>query len=599
MSILKQGDQVDKYRVEYAIKTNAYCETYRVADDDGNPYFMKLYIIKNTPKKLLTDEGKVLEIEYSKRIKHKNIISYIDSGTLMIPEGVCHYMINIYFHGEILAEKVEREGPLKLEEAKQIFTGVLEALKYLHGELHLCHNDITPANIMLSAQTGGEPELIDMGHLSPPVDGNTAPFDTSDLDPAYCDNRTFLVNYKEATDVFSAVAVFYFLLTGIAPWNISFEPGTPRAQAILSTKSKRKSPLDLDGIDEQLINFFQRGLAGKNDERFKSANEVLQLLKDPSEVKPPKNDSSSGIASKGNSSRNEQEEHTAIDVRVQRGGGNGFKDIAGMEDMKQMLQQRVIFILQDKEIAKQYRLTPPNGMLLYGPPGCGKSFFAEKFAEETGFAFIYVKASDLGSVYIHGTQGKIAELFKLAEKNAPTVLCFDEFDAFVPDRTQDLGNHHAGEVNEFLSQLNNCSKRGIFVIASTNRPDMVDPAVLRTGRIDKLVYVPLPDYDARREMLALYMKDRPADEINYERLAELSDGYIASDIAYIVNEAATIAAFKREHITQELMETTIQAIKPSLKPERLREYEALREKMEGIGRGAALPHVGFDTKQSE
>ena len=86
-----------------------------------------------------------------------------------------------------------------------------------------------------------------------------------------------------------------------------------------------------------------------------------------------------------------------------------------MNDLKTMLRQKVIFILTDKARAEKYKLTPPNGMLLYGPPGCGKSFFAEKFAEEAGFNFILVKASDLGSIYIHGTQGKIADLFKKAE----------------------------------------------------------------------------------------------------------------------------------------------------------------------------------------
>lgn len=264
-----------------------------------------------------------------------------------------------------------------------------------------------------------------------------------------------------------------------------------------------------------------------------------------------------------------------------------------MDDLKEMLHKRVILILKDKELAQKYKLTPPNGMLLYGPPGCGKSFFAEKFAEETGFNFILVKASDLGSIYVHGSQGKIADLFKKAEQNAPTVLCFDEFDAFVPNRSSDNTGNQAGEVNEFLSQLNNCSKRGIFVIATSNRLDKVDPAVLRTGRIDKQVYVPMPDLTARRLMFELYLKDRPCEDIDSEALARLADGYVASDIAYVVNEAATIAAFNRENITQELMARTIEGIKPSISSDLLKEYEEMRDKMEGINRSNALPKVGY------
>jgi transitional endoplasmic reticulum ATPase len=205
-----------------------------------------------------------------------------------------------------------------------------------------------------------------------------------------------------------------------------------------------------------------------------------------------------------------------------------------------------------------------------------------------------VKASDLGSIYIHGSQGKIAGLFKKAEENAPTVLCFDEFDAFVPSRSGDnVGSNQAGEVNEFLTQLNNCSKRGIFVIATSNRPDKVDPAVLRTGRIDKQVYVPMPDATARRLMFELYLKDRPCGEIDSDALAVKADGYVASDIAYVVNEAATIAAFNREPITQELLIKTIEGIKPSVNKELLKEYEEMKDKMEGVERSNSLPHIGY------
>ena len=295
-----------------------------------------------------------------------------------------------------------------------------------------------------------------------------------------------------------------------------------------------------------------------------------------------------------NAPRSQAATETSADVEVKRGGGNGFADIAGMDDLKEMLRKRVILILKDKELAEKYKLTPPNGMLLYGPPGCGKSFFAEKFAEETGFNFILVKASDLGSIYIHGSQGKIADLFKKAEENAPSILCFDEFDAFVPSRSGDLGSNQAGEVNEFLSQLNNCSKRGIFVIATSNRPDKVDPAVLRTGRIDKQVYVPMPDATARKLMFELYLKGRPCDKIDSDMLAQKADGYVASDIAYVVNEAATIAAFNHENITQELLCKTIEGIKPSINKELLKEYEEMRDKMEGISRANALPRVGFN-----
>lgn len=593
MSILKQGQVVDGYTVEYLIKANTYCETYRVADADGQPFFLKLFIIKNIPEKLMTEDDKVKEIEHCKTLTHQNIISYITSGMLMIPEGVCHYMVTVYFSGELLAEKIEREGAMPVDEAKRIITGVLNALKYMHEQGYQ-HNDITPRNIMLTASTNREPELIDMGHVAQITSGLTT-FDTSDLEVQYCANQTFAGWYDDATDLFSVVAVLYTMLTGHGPWPI--DTTLPRRDAIREIKKLRTQGLDLSAVPEEMRGIISRGLSTDNDERYKSASQLLHDLDSPDKVEPAQEKpSNEGVASRHRDGRDEEDGSTSVSVEVKKGKGQGFKDIAGMDDMKDMLNKRVIFILRDKELAQKYRLTPPNGMLLYGPPGCGKSFFAEKFAEETGFNFMLVKASDLGSVYIHGTQGKIAELFKKAAKNAPTVICFDEFDAFVPDRSEDLGNHHSGEVNEFLSQMNNCSERGIFVIATSNRPDKIDPAVLRTGRIDKMVYVPLPDQVARREMLKIHLKGRPCEELDYEKLATLSEGYVASDITYVVNEAAMIAAFNGTEITQELMETTIKGIKPSVKGDTLKIYDNIRDRMEGNERRNSLPKVGFATE---
>ena len=601
MSILKEGQKIEKYSVVYLIKANPYCETYRIADEEDTPYFLKLYLIKNIPSRLLNEDGEVNEIAFCRQLSHRNIISLVDSGRLMIPEGVCHYMITTYFSGELLAEKIQREGKIEPEEATHIITEVLHGLDYMHNQepRMLLHNDITPHNIMLSEKTGGIPELIDMGHVSYPCSGK-ATFDTTDLDVEYCSSQTFVGMYEEKSDLFAAMAVFYTMLTGHAPWHVELSDDMTRAERIARVKAARKQPLDLSepNLDDALKRILTRGLAAVYDERYSNAKQILRDLANPdeaSEVEDKTERTKGGLEHPHHDEdkSEEAEKATTANVEVKRGGGNGFADIAGMQELKDMLRQRVIFILKDRERSERYRLTPPNGMLLYGPPGCGKSFFAEKFAEETGFNFILVKASDLGSIYVHGTQGKIADLFKKAEQNAPTVLCFDEFDAFVPNRSNEGANHQAGEVNEFLSQLNNCSKRGIFVIATSNRPDKIDPAVLRTGRIDKQVYVPLPDQEARREMFAIHLKGRPADEIDFEKLATLSDGYVASDIAYVVNEAAMIAAFKNENITQELMEKTISNIHSSVRKDTLKTFEEIREKMEGIEQGNSLPHIGF------
>lgn len=616
--ILKEGQIIDnRWHVVYLIKENSYAESYRVEDESGNPYFMKIYRLKNTPEKLITD-GQVTEIAMCRVINHKNIISYIADGTYNDEAGECRFLVANYFSGELLSEILQRKKKKKLDQktAVKIFLEMLQGLQYLHEMPGvMLHNDINPTNVMLSSKTNGTAELIDMGHISSCFMGN-APFDTADLDPRYASGQSFLGKYDERNDIFAATGVFYTMLTGLSPWNVEFAPEMTRKEKIKLVQKARseQGEINVDDIeDEKLQKVIKNGLALGYNDRYGSVEELLTDLienddsetaqevrnKLASRLREEENDDISAFDSpnwESPGSISKQATETSADVEIKRGGGNGFADIAGMEELKEMLKKRVILILKDKELAEKYRLTPPNGMLLYGPPGCGKSFFAEKFAEETGFNFILVKASDLGSIYVHGSQGKIADLFKKAEENAPTVLCFDEFDAFVPNRTSDnSGGNQAGEVNEFLSQLNNCSKRGIFVIATSNRPDKVDPAVLRTGRIDKQVYVPMPDDTARKLMFELYLKDRPCEGINSDELSAKTQGYVASDIAYIVNEAATIAAFNHELITQELLIKTIEGIKPSISKDLLKEYEEMRDNMEGISRNNALPHVGFNT----
>lgn len=596
MAILTNKQKIGNYEVIRLIKENHYCETYRIEDEKGEPFFLKLFILKNTPEKMLDENHKVMSIDVLAKLRHKNIISYVEQGVYQDDMvGDCEYVVTNYFSGELLADKLQREGAIPVDEAIRILKDVLEGLKFMH-ERNLFHNDITPRNIMLSEKTGGAAELIDMSHISKYVGGSPS-FDTSDLDERYQSNITFAGMYNNATDLFSALALFYTMLTNRAPWDVEFPEGAVRKDRIKIVKEARKTPLNLDdlNVDEGIKRILMKGLCVNGTCKYADVDILLDDLQNPNKVEKPEQPKQQDLSNQqtGNSSTDEEKQLTEAKVDIQKGKGNGFKDIAGMDQLKQMLTQKVIFILKDKEKAEKYKLLPPNGMLFYGPPGCGKSFFAEKFAEETGFNFMLVKASDLGSIYIHGSQGKIADLFKKAEESKPTVICFDEFDAFVPNRSNRGAEHQAGEVNEFLSQLNNCAQRGIFVIATSNRPDMIDPAVLRTGRIDKLVYVPMPDKEARKEMFKLHLEGRPCGEIDAERLAELTDGYIASDIAYIVNDAAMGAAFSDQPITQQLLETTIASIHPSISKEVINSYENLRQKMEDTETRNNRPKIGF------
>lgn len=598
MAILQQNQKIGTYEVKRLIKENFYCETYRVEDEKEEPFFLKFFILKNTPEKMLDENHKVVCVEYMSKLRHKNLVSFIEQGTYSDEQvGECEYVVTNYFSGELLADKLMREGSMPIEDAVKVMYGILDGLKFMH-ERNLFHNDITPQNIMLSERTGGIAELIDMSHVSKYIGGSPT-FDTSDLDERYQSNITFAGMYNNATDLFSAVSLFYTMLTNRIPWDVEIPEEADRKERIKIVKEARKAPLNLDDlkIEEGYKRILQKGLNVNGTCKYADVELLIGDLQNPNRIneleQPREPEQTRQQSSSSNNVVDEEKQATEAKVDIQKGKGNGFKDIAGMDGLKQMLTQKVIFILKDKEKAAKYKLLPPNGMLFYGPPGCGKSFFAEKFAEETGFNFMLVKASDLGSIYVHGSQGKIADLFKKAEESKPTIICFDEFDAFVPNRSNKGAEHQAGEVNEFLSQLNNCAQRGIFVIATSNRPDMIDPAVLRTGRIDKLVYVPMPDKEARQEMFKLHLSGRPCEEIDAERLAELTDGYIASDIAYIVNDAAMGAAFSDQPITQQLLETAINSTHPSIGKEVVESYESLRGKMEDIDQRNKRPKIGF------
>lgn len=587
MARLSVNQMIDNYRIISLIKENSYCETYKVADDTGTNLFLKLYIEKDTPQELF-HEGVVCEIRFMKRIDNENLIHYIADGRTQVNGEFCQWLVTEYFNGELLSERIYREKKLAPEAAESIFRGVINGLSHLHMT-GIQHNDITPNNIMITKETVPTAKIIDMGHLSYQVMGKPF-FETSDLNPLYSANCTFSGMFDTTCDLFSAVAVLYAMLFGKAPWQVDLDDKMTRKEKADKVRAARKNPLELSSdsaIPVNLLKIIEKGLVGINGTKYSDVKEIINDFGDQSQQSPEAGRGSFTQAFKKDDAGSRTETKTEEEGEgfiFKKGGGNGFKDIAGMDELKDMLRQKVIFVIQNKEIAEKYRLTPPNGMLLYGPPGCGKTFFAEKFAEETNFNFMLIKASDLASIYVHGSQEKIAKLFNTAEQKAPVVLCFDEFDALVPNRQSTDNQSFSGEVNEFLSQLNNCSHRGIFVVATSNRPDKIDPAVLRTGRIDKQIYVPLPDKTARKEMFILHLKNRPCDEIDYDRLADLSEGYVSSDISYVVNDASMTAAFQNKNITQECLENTINSVKPSVRKEVLAEYEQLREQMEGLER---------------
>ena len=601
---LTNGQQVGTYLIDKFLKTSAdeRVETYAANDNIGNKFLLKLYKQISFPANAVDnsdDTENNIPIEYTLCNTLQNNISlasFIASGTIEVDNCEYGYMVRQYVDGARLSDIVAGDKIYSWSEAVPIMLQILSGVQVLHNqEPVVIHNDLTANNVIVRPDENGKEKvcIIGTGHLSHRVRGR-APFNTSELNMLYRAPETFIGMFDEQSDIFSAGVMFFTMLIGREPW------APTDTKTALTKKTLRDLRLGNADIVDNLPDIPEDGkavlkgmLALDYDERFRSVDDVIEALYG----KPVNIHTTHNRQSQHNEER-QPDTHIASDfgAAIQPRTGGGFADVAGMEDVKQMLFKEVMFVMQNKDKTAKYRLKTSNGALFYGPPGCGKTFIAEKFAEESHLNFMMVKASDLGSIYIHGTQGKIAELFNEAAKKAPTVICFDELDGMVPDRTNIHNEGASGEVNEFLSQLNNCSARGIFVIGTSNRPEKIDRAVLRAGRIEKLVYIPMPDLAARRELFRIHLADRYCDEsIDFDELAQRSDGYVASDIELLVNETALDAAMHDVPIGQQLLLDKLARMRKSVSSEDAAAYEKMRKQFDG-GNNANRRPIGYTNR---
>lgn len=571
----------------FFIKQGEYAETYRIKSEEGILFFLKIINRGKLHKSQFTNDGKILEIEIVKILNHPGLCHFIDDGEFVMNGQQYNYFITEFISGETVAQKVTREQCCSVYEAKNIAINTLETLQYLHSlPKPIIHNEVTIHNILFDMSNDNQDtiRLIDFGYAVFLNEQNRG-YKLDGLNLFYLAPERFNGVCCVQSDLYAVGAMIYHLLFGITPWYIDISRYDDSAQ-IDAILAERRKPLkivntDLFEMDEQLINTMAKAMAYNIEQRFQNADEFIKALKGELKVEPQNVEE-----------RKKHSSFSASKKNVRR--GNGFKDIAGMTELKDEVTRSVLNILRNTEKAKRYKISIPNGMLLYGPPGCGKSFFAEKFAEESGYNFIYVKSSDLASIYVHGSQEKIGKLFDEARENAPTILCFDEFDALVPNRDKINNASQSGEVNEFLSQLNNCGQDGVFVIASTNKPQNIDKAILRRGRIDKIIYLPIPDKEARAGIFQIHLNDRPYEiGINYSRLADMTDLYVASDIAYIVNEAARVALEQDCNITQKMLEEIIRKTPPSVSKNTLVEFERIKQELERSVNKQKPTRIGF------
>ena len=569
----------EKFKVLFPIHNTTYGSSYRVQGlEDGNIYMLKIYEKERLQPWHYNEDGGLIEAEIHKSLNHENISKFVSCESTTFQNQELFIYVVKFISGETLQERIDREGPANVAFATSLIKKVIGAVSYLHSQdSPIVHADITPLNIMLDMSTGMlEPVLIDFG-LSKYKDYNTS-YNSTVPSIFYCAPELFKGEWSIHTDIFSLGALYFTLIEGFFPWHNKFSitdiNGLDFQEKIINNRNSKLTFTSMNDIDEAVKLSIIKSLLPDTNSRFNSIDDMYKSI------------TKEKLISK-------TEIRTAeIKQVLSKKSGEGFKKVAGMDSLKLMIQEDVIEPLKDPESFKDYGIEPPNAILFYGPPGCGKTFFAECLSEEIGFNFIKVSPSDVGSKYVHGGQEKIKQLFDAAKENSPTILFIDEIDAMIPDREgSDVGHHYASEVNEWLVQLNNCGNDDIFIVAATNKMEKIDSAVLRAGRFDRKILIPVPDTESRIALFKLYLNQRKkvlSDDINFVKLSQKTENYVCSDIKLIVNDASRVARKNKTKISQEILELIINQTSPSISQTEIKKYSQKKG-----DKGKGRDRIGF------
>lgn len=249
-------------------------------------------------------------------------------------------------------------------------------------------------------------------------------------------------------------------------------------------------------------------------------------------------------------------------------------NVGGMESVKKRLDMAFLAPLKNPELVKLYKKTLNGGLMLYGPPGCGKTFIARALAGELGAKFMSIGLSDVLDMWLGESERKLHEMFELARRNAPTVLFIDEIDALGQKRSQQ--RHSAGRniVNQLLSELDSLGSdnKNLFVLSATNHPWDVDSALKRPGRFDRTILVLPPDKAARQQILSYHLTDRPTENLDLERIADYTERFSGADLAHLCESAVesaledSINSGSARPVQQSDFENSVKLVKPSTGP---------------------------------
>lgn len=314
-------------------------------------------------------------------------------------------------------------------------------------------------------------------------------------------------------------------------------------------------------------------------QREEIAAELIDLAKHSDRRKSRKDGSPARVPSK----EAEDDSRDASDWLVKDKPTIGFDDIAGLEDIKQEIRLKMIYPFSHAELARRYGISVGGGLLLYGPPGTGKTMMAKAVAHEIDAAFFLISPAQVMSKWVGEAEQNIRKLFEAAKSEPKSVIFIDEIEALVPRRKSDSSTVMARVVPQILQELEGFdrhSDRALLFVGATNKPWLLDEAMLRPGRFDTKVYVGLPDAPARFKLLELNLADRPvADDVDFGELCDRLEGYSGADIMSICQQAAQSAFMdalgggKSRAIGQSDLLKMIERTLPSVRPSDLVRFE--------------------------
>merc|ERR1712183_973568 len=239
-----------------------------------------------------------------------------------------------------------------------------------------------------------------------------------------------------------------------------------------------------------------------------------------------------------------------------------WDDIGGLEAVKRDLKELVQYPVEHPEKFEKFGMSPSKGVLFYGPPGCGKTLMAKAVANECQANFISIKGPELLTMWFGESEANVREVFDKARQAAPCVLFFDELDSIAKARGGNVGDAGGAAdrvINQILTEMDGMNnKKNVFIIGATNRPDIIDPAILRPGRLDQLIYIPLPDENSRMAILKANLRKSPlSPEIDLSAMAKVTKGFSGADLTEICQRACKMAI--RESIMKDIQRTKQQA----------------------------------------